>query len=177
MQYHSLRLQWAALLLTMATLASCAMSKSAPFTNTSPDALIVFATSSDRAEIIGFDFASFDPSTKRVTATSFRGHGYREHYWGSKVQYNVLRVSAGHYVLSSLEVGGHTRVVLSEGTVCFEVKPGQIAYLGAFNFNGSTAVRTEGDPGAARAHLREYSNVTGDMAPVEMSYTEINQGD
>jgi hypothetical protein len=25
--------------------------------------------------------------------------------------------------------------------------------------------------------LREYSTVTGDWAPVEMSYTEINQGD
>jgi hypothetical protein len=150
------------------------MSKGAPFTKTSPDALIVFATSSNRADIIGFDFASFDPSTKRVTATSFSGHGYREHYWGTKVQYNVLRVGAGHYVLSSLSVGGHTRVVLSDGTVCFEVKPGQIAYLGAFNFNGSTAVRSEGDPDAARAHLREYPNVTGEMVPVEMSYTEIH---
>jgi hypothetical protein len=43
----------------------------------------------------------------------------------------VLRVGAGHYVLSSLSIGGHTRVVLSDGTVCFEVKPGQIACLGA----------------------------------------------
>jgi hypothetical protein len=177
MEPSCLRLRWVALLLTMATLASCAMSKSAPFTDTSPDALIVFATSSDRAEIIGFDFASFDPATKRVTATSFKGHGYREHYWGSDVRYSVLRVDAGHYVLRSLSVGGHTNVVLSKGTVCFEVKPGQIAYLGAFNFNGSTAVRSEGDLNTARAHLREYPNVTGDMVPVEMNFTDFQQDD
>jgi len=177
MECRSLQLRFGALLLILVTLASCAMSKSAPFTATSPDALIVFATSSDRAEIIGFDFASFDPSTKRITATSFSGHGYREHYWGSQVRYNVLRVGAGHYVLRSLSVGGHTNVVLSGGTVSFEVKPGQIAHLGAFHFNGSTAVRTDGDPDAARAHLREYPNVTGDMVPVEMIYTEFHQGD
>jgi hypothetical protein len=75
MHRHSLLLRCGALLVAIATLASCAMSKSVPFTKTSPDALIVFATSSDRADIIGFDFATFDPSTKRVTATSFSGHG------------------------------------------------------------------------------------------------------
>ena len=66
---------------------------------------------------------------------------------------------------------GTQGVDLTQGTVAFRVEPGQIAYLGAYRYDGRTADRTEGDIELARARLAEYPDVTGDVDLVVLKET------
>jgi hypothetical protein len=141
------------------------------FSPESKDGLVVFTLDEMVPKTITLTIARFDRESSRVTANSFVGQYFVEHAEPKSKQY-VVQVPSGSYVIKDVTVRDYnltTQICLSDGTISFDVPPGHQLYLGAFIFNGREVQKSGFDIESARAAMRDYPNITGELEPAEIT--------
>jgi hypothetical protein len=162
----------AAILFAMTLLLTACASgllKTVEFSSASPEALLIVGTTADPPQHYTVAFSTYDAPNLRLSSNSFKGQYTAEHDASppSTVQYHALLVPPGTYVMKSVSISNpyQTSVIcLSQGTAGFEVKSGEIIYVGNIALNHrDDVVRTGFDDAAAAAALQEYPNVQGEL--------------
>ena len=171
-------LKVATFLLLAALLTACAgVRKNVSFAAESPEALLVFGTIAEEPTAYTVTFSTYDPPQQRLTSNSFRGQPFVEHR-GVGVLYHALKVPPGTYVLKSVtrQVIPQKVICLSEGTFAFELKPGQVTYVGNLAFRSEQVARAGTEQAAAIAALKEYPNVSGELITAPLTEVTFPNG-
>lgn len=154
------------------------LGRTSNFDNTSTQGLALIGVSGKRD--FSAWFAKFDPSTHRLLAVAFSGHEGIAHNGGEKITYKLLSMSPGIYVVKNLQYRRYPTThiyCLNKGTYQFEIKSGQIFYLGAITLgSGSRIFATKGSISEASKIMKEYPDVKGDISTAELTPTYFNNG-
>jgi hypothetical protein len=95
------------------------------------------------------------------------------------VQYHVLLVPPGTYVVKSVTIPDPiqpTVICLSQGTSGFDLKSGEIIYVGNMALHNGDVERTGFDDDAAAAALKEYPNVQGELVRGKLTDVTFRNG-
>jgi hypothetical protein len=174
----------AILLATTLLVTACAsgVRKTVEFSSASPEALLIVGTTSDPPQQYTVTFSTYDAPNLRLSSNSFKGQHTAEHDASlpATVQYHALLVPPGTYVMKSVSIwhpAQTTVICLSQGTAGFELKPGEIIYVGNIALNrGEDVVRTGFDDAAAVAALQEYPNVQGELVRGKLTDVTFRNG-
>jgi len=146
--------------------------KAFSMTNTSESGLLVVGLEGVRTWDV--NLLGYDPATNRVV----QGRGATfEGFWPLfpeevKLRYRFLEIQPGHYAISSFKAGNNYGC-LKPKTVAFEVKPGQVTYVGNLAMDFETgASRLPDDIAGAQAALAAYPNVSAPLLLADRS--EVN---
>ena len=159
------------------TLASVTASADEPdktfsLSNTSQSGLVVLGLEGARTWTIYF--VGYDPKTNRALRNQ---GGEFEGFWPLfpeevKLRYRFLEARPGYYALSAFKASRYYGC-LTPKTLAFEVKPGQVTYIGNLAMDTETgARRLPDDIAAAQAALATYPNVTAPLVLADRS--EVN---
>ena len=146
--------------------------KTFSLTNTSENGLVVLGLEGYRTWTI--NFLGYDPNTNRVVR---KQGGQFEGFWPlfpeeAKLRYRFLEVQPGHYAISAFQANRYYGC-LTPKTLAFEVKPGQVTYIGNLAMDTENgARRLPDDIGGAQAALAAYPNVSAPLVLADRS--EVN---
>lgn len=149
---------------------SNAASRAITFSPSSKDSLVAFELGNNIRKPISLTIALFDRATNRVTANSFVGQYFVEHDGISPPRHYVVRLPAGSYVVKDFTIREYnriTQVCLGEGTIAFDVSPGQQLYLGDFVVTESGISSNGSNLAKAQEAMRDYPKVQGELAQAE----------
>lgn len=150
-------------------LAACSnqVPTSVPFSHEDSDALLVFGSSTVIAQTFTITFSKYDLENLRLDSNHFSGmHHVRHKATGPAVQYHVIKVPPGRYVLKNVTTYGPNETnifCLSKGTFRFDLEPGQIVYVGNITFGVHRVMQAGFDMPAAKEALLNYPNVKGEI--------------
>jgi hypothetical protein len=156
--------------------------RSIEFSSASPQALVIFGTMSDSPRKYDLTLSTYDAQNLRLTSNSFKGQYSATHDPASPspIQYHVLAVPAGTYVVKALvipkPIGGVDVMCLSKGTAQFELKAGEVTYIGNTAWRSGEVVRMGFDDDAAAAALKAYPNVRAAPARATLTDTTFRNG-
>ena len=108
--------------------------KTVEFSAASPEALLIFGTTSEPRQQYTVTFSTYDAANLRLLSNSFKGQYSVDHGASSSaVQYHALLVPPGMYVVKGMKTSNplqSTIICLSQGTPGFDLKPGEVTYAG-----------------------------------------------
>lgn len=169
--------------------ASTGVSEDFEFDASSPKGLIVFGFSAD-VGAVDFAVARYNAANGTVSLGVAGGAKSITHKEGQTQRYYVLDLNAGDYVFHSASVtqsGYPTTYVyvtcLADSTYQFQVKPGEILYVGNFRYEGR--LRSFGqvlkfvgfaEDNEVRTALATFPRVQGDYSRAELEPTTFPRG-
>lgn len=139
------------------------------------DGFVVVALEHGGLVSIGVSLSRVDPVTMEIQETLPFGSP-RKSLFKSKPPsptYKVAALTAGRYVLRDTWVQPNATTIISvhcAGTAWFDIRPGQIAYLGTLAANSMSAAQLKRSGLAeAEAHVRSYPQLTGPVSLAALS--------